>query len=412
MLSQLAAVTQKAQVFRALRHPNYRWFWLGSSTRSMGQGMQFLIIGWLVLELTDSASQLGLMLIIYGIPNMTLVLFGGLFADRIDRRKLLLVSQAAVTGIIFSLAVLTVTDRVGMWHVYVAIFSLGVLQALNSPARMAIVADLVNPDDLMNAVALNSATMNSGRILGPALAGAIIEVVDIGSALYLNAGFYFLGTLTLLPIKGLSQRGASGKSGMIGDLVAGLRYFWVTPVAFTVIGMGMAFGFFGMPYIQLMPAFAKEVLGLGAAGAGLLLTATGVGSLVGNVGLASLGDTGHKNWILLWSLIVFGVGLICLAISPWLWLSWAILLLVGAGGSIVISVMITILQLTVPGDLQGRVLSLLYVSAGLMFAGSYPMSLVGEHLNWTVAFAGGSGLCLLVVLILGLWLPTLRRLEV
>lgn len=410
MFAQITATSHKLQAVRALRHRNFRWFWFSANAVAMGRGMQFLTLGWLVLELTDSATQLGLVVFLYGIPNLTLVLFGGIFADRIDRRKLLVSSQAMVTVIVFALAVLTITGLVALWHIYVATFILGVLQALNMPSRMAIVADLVEREDIMNAVVLNSAVMNSGRILGPALAGGIIELTGIGPALYLNAGCYLAGTVCLWLIKGLPRGTIARKTAIMGDLLEGLRYFWSTPVAFTVIAIGFAFGFLGMPYVQVMPAFAREVLGVEAGGAGLLISAAGVGSLIGTMALVSLGNFRYKNWLLIGSFFIFGLGLFFFAWSPWFWLSWALLLFVGMGSMVPMGT--TVLQLTVPAELQGRVLSLWYVSAGLMFIGALPMAVVAEALGWPVAIAGGAALFLLVALWLGVWRPALRRLRV
>ena len=262
----------------------------------------------------------------------------------------------------------------------------------------------------MNAVVLNSAVNSTGRILGPALAGWVIELTGIGPALYFNASCYLVATLCLLFIKGVSQGKMAGGTAMLQDLLVGLRYFWASPVAFTVIGIGFAFGFFGMPYAQVMPAFAKEVLGVGAAGAGLLITAVGVGSLVGNVVLASAGNFRHKHWLLLGSILLFGVGLLLFALSPWYWVSWVLLLLVGMGSMVPMGT--TVLQLTTPPEVQGRILSLWYVSAGLMSIGALPMALVAEAVGWPVAIGGGAAIYLLVALYLGLWRPTLRHLRV
>jgi MFS family permease len=410
LFAQITATRHKLQAVRALRHRNFRWFWFSANAVALARGMQFLTLGWLVLELTDSATQLGLVVFLYGIPNLTLVLFGGIFADRIDRRKLLVSSQAMVTITVFALAVLTITGLVALWHIYAATFVLGVLQALNMPSRMAIVADLVGREDIMNAVVLNSAVMNSGRILGPALAGGIIELTGIGPALYINAGCYLVGTACLWLINGLSQGTVARKTAIMGDLLEGLRYFWSTPVAFTVIAIGFAFGLLGMPYVQIMPAFAREVLGVGAGGAGLLITAAGVGSLIGTLVLVSLGNFPYKNWLLIGSLFIFGLGLFLFAWSPWFWLSWVLLLFVGMGSMVPMGT--TVLQLTVPAELQGRVLSLWYVSAGLMFIGALPMAVVAEALSWPISIAGGAALFLLVALWLGVWRPALRHLKV
>ena len=372
--------------------------------------MQFLTLGWLVLELTDSSSQLGLVLFLYGIPNLTLVLFGGILADRIDRRMLLITSQGTVTIILLVLATLAISGWVHLWHIYVGSFILGTLQALNTPSRMAIVSDLVDRDDLMNAVVLNSAMMNSGRILGPAIAGGIIEIVDIGTALYVNAGFYLVGTACLLLINGLSRRPAPSGRNPFKDLLDGLKFYWSTPVAFTVITIGFAFGFFTMPYVQVMPAFAKETLDAGAGGAGLLIGAAGFGSLFATVVLASLGNYHYKNWLLLGQILIFGLGLLFLAWSPWFWVSWGILFFVGAGSMVPMGT--TILQLTVPREMQGRVLSLWYVGAGFMFVGSLPMAMVAEAFGWQIAISGGAVMFLLISLGLGLFRPYLRQLKI
>lgn len=409
MLATFAAASKKLQAVRALRHSNFRWLWLSTSAQAVGRGMQFLTLGWLVLELTDSSSQLGLVLFLYGIPNLTLVLFGGIFADRIDRRMLLITSQGTVTLIVLVLATITITGLIDLWHIYLGSFILGTLQALNTPSRMAIVSDLVDREDLMNAVVLNSAMMNSGRILGPALAGGIIEFVDIGSALYANAGFYLAGTACLLLINGLTRPPVGPGKNLFTDLLDGLKFYWSTPVAFTVITIGFAFGFFAMPYVQVMPAFAKATLGAGAGEAGLLIGAAGFGSLFATMVLASLGNFPYKSWLLLGQILIFGLSLFLFAWSPWFWASWGILFFVGAGSMVPMGT--TVLQLTVPSEMQGRILSLWYVGAGFMFIGSLPMAMVADVFGWQVAISGGATIFLLISLVLGVFRPHLRRLE-
>ena len=386
-MAQILAIGRKFQTFRALRHRDFRWFWIGANAQAWARGMQFLILGWLVLELTDSASRMGFMIFLYGMPTLGFVLFGGIFADRFETAGL-----------------------VALWHIYAAAFVLGTLQAINTPTRLAIVRDLVDRDDLMNAVVLNSAVMNTGRILGPALAGGIIELAGIAPALYLAAGCFCVGTVTLLMVRRVPLAARDRRSTILSELWGGLRYCWSNPVTFTVIGIGFAFGFFAMPYAQLLPAFAKLVLDTGAGGAGLLMAGAGIGSLSGTVIMASLGNTPHKNWLLLACVFLFGISLFCLAWSPWFWLSWAILYLVGMGS--IVPMGTAVLQLSVPTEFQGRVMSVWYISAGFMFIGSYPMTLVAEYLSWTAAFSGGAAIYLTVAFVLGVWRPTLRRLRV
>ena len=409
-MAQILAVGRKLQTFRALRHREFRWFWIGTNAQAWARGMQFLILGWLVLELTDSASRMGFMIFLYGVPTLGFVLFGGIFADRFDKRGLLMVTQAVVGVLVLGLAVLETAGLVALWHIYAAAFVLGTLQAINTPARLAIVRDLVDRDDLMNAVLLNSAVMNSGRILGPAIAGGVIELAGIASALYLAAGCFFVGTVTLLMVRRVPQPDRDRSSTILSDLWGGLRYCWSNPVTFTVIGIGFAFGFFAMPYAQLLPAFAKLALDTGAGGAGLLITGAGIGSLSGTFIMASFGNSPHKNRLLLACIFLFGSSLFFLAWSQWFWLSWTILFLVGMGS--IVPMGTTVLQLSVPTEFQGRVMSIWYVSAGFMFIGSYPMTLVAERLGWTAAFSGGAAIYLTVAFVLGVWRPTLRRLRV
>ena len=412
MLTQIASAGKRLQVFRALRHRNFRWLWFSIATQAIGMGMQFLILGLLALQITKSSSQLGLVIFSYGVPNLSFVMFGGIIADRMDRRRLLITSQTAVTILILFLAILTITDLVAIWHVYAVAFLLGTIQALNQPARMAIVTNIVPREDIMNAVALTLAMANTGRIIGPAVAGGVIELAEdkIGPALFLNAGCYAIGPLCLSLLRDVTQQKVAREANIIRDLQVGLRYVWSTPVALTVIGIGFAFAFFGWPYIQVMPAFAKDVLEVGAGGAGLLVTAVGIGSTVGNLTLASLGNFQRKGWLLIGALILFSLALFLFAWSSWFWVSWSILLFAGMGGMSYVSMGTIVLQLNVPSEVQGRVLGIWSAGAATVQVGALPMAVVGDF-NWQIAIAGGAILCLTATLWLGVWRPTFRHLR-
>ena len=406
------AARRRLPGLQALRYRNFRWFWLSTAAQAVSQGMQFLILGWLVLELTGSTSQLGITIFLYGIPNLTLVLFGGIFADRINRKKLLLFSQFGVTITMSVVALLTLADLVAVWQIYLASFLLGTLHAVNMPTRLAMVVNLVEREDIMNAVVLNAAVMNGGRIIGPAVAGFVIDLLDLGPALVVNTVCYLAAASCVLMIRNFTQGTPERRSNIVGDLRDGLVYFARTPVVFTVVGMGFAFGFFGMPHVQVMPAFAREVLAATAGEAGLLMTAAGLGALLANIALATLGNYQKKNLLLIGALLLFEVALFAFAWSQLFWVSWAILLFVGMGSIGYISLGTTVLQLSVPQELQGRVMSLWYVSAGFMFIGSLPMALAADYVSWPVALAGGAAICFAFTLWLAILRPTLRRLEI
>ncbi len=412
MISLVRAAAIKLPRMQALRYPNFRWFWISTSGQAMAQGMQFLILGWLILELTGSTSQLGLTIFFYGIPNLTLVLFGGIFADRVNRKKLLLFSQFGVSSIMLVVAVLTVSEVVAVWQIYLASFLLGTLHAVNMPTRLAMVVNLVEREDIMNAVVLNAAVMNAGRIIGPAIAGFLIDLLGLGPALFVNAGCYLAAATCVLMIRNFVQGTSPARGNILVSLRDGIVYFAKTPVVFTIVGMGFAFGLFGMPHVQVMPAFAREVLNATAVEAGALLTAAGIGSLLANVILATMSNYRRKNLLLIGALLLFCGALFAFAWSHWYWLSWAILLFVGMGSIGYISLGTTVLQLSVPQELQGRVMSLWYVSAGFMFIGSLPMALVADLVSWPAALAGGATICFAFTLWLTILRPTLRRLEI
>ena len=378
----------------------------------MAQGMQFLILGWLVLDITDSSFQLGLVIFAFGLPNLIFAMLGGIIADRANRLKLLISTRLYVSVLIFAVAILRISGLLEIWHVYTVMVLLGIIQALNGPARQAIVADLVERDDLMNAVALHTMVNQTGQILGPAAAGGIIELAGIGPALLVNAGLYLSGIGFMLLIRGLPpQPDAVGVSVLTG-LREGLECVRTTPILYTLIGMTVALAFFALSYRQIMPAFTKEVLEMGAGGTGLLLLAAGLGSLLGNLIIASLGDFRRKARLLVASMLLVSVVLTLFAWSPWFWASWIILLFVGgASFGLYLPLVNTLILLNAPSELRGRVLSILTLAPAVHYLGALPLAAAADAISWPVAITGGAALSFLVALWLGVWRPVLRHLE-
>ena len=399
-------------MFSALRYSNFRWFWLNGATQAMGQGMQFLTIGILVLDSTDSSYQLGLVIFAYGVPNLAFSLVGGIIADRTDRLRLLVSTRVVESGLILALAILKLSGVMELWHVFAVSALLGTVQAINGPTRMALVADLVDRKDLMNAVALHTMVNQSGQIIGPALAGGGIEIAGVGNALVANAAMYLFGIAFLVLIKGLVAMPEAPKKAVIRELREGLQCVRSTPVLYTVIGLALAFTFFGMSYRQVLPAFTKEVLDVGAGGTGLLWLGAGLGSLLGSFLLASLGDFKRKSWLLLASLLLLCVFLIACAWSPWYWISWILFFFVGTMSTgLFWPLANTLVQLNVPSELRGRVLSILQIAPAIHFLSALPLAVAGGLVSWSIAVTGAALMVLLVTLLLGIWRPTLRRFE-
>jgi len=378
----------------------------------MAQGMQFLVVGFLVLDIAGSSIQLGLVVFAYGIPNLVFAMLGGIIADRSNRLKLLISTRVVVFFLVVALAILRITGLVEIWHVYVIMFLLGTVQALNMPARMALVADLVKRKDIMNAVALHTMVNQTGQIIGPAMAGGLIELIGIGSTLMVNGVLYLSGIIFLLLIRDLPSRVPDPRTTLIKDLQTGLECIRSTPVLYTVIGIAVAFAFFGMSHRLVLPAFTKEVLDIGAGSTGLLLLGAGLGSLLGSLVLASLGDFRRKTWLLMGSVLSLGMVLILFAWSPWYWSSWIIFFWVGVFSfGFFWPLATTMVQLNVPPELQGRVLSVLQLAPAVHYLGALPLASAAEVVSWPVAVTGGAAMTLVVALWLGIWRPALRCLE-
>ena len=388
-----------------LRQSSFRWFWLGSSSQSVAQATQFLAIGWLVLEVTGSSSQLGFVIFLYGVPNVIFLLAAGVLADRFDRRHVLIATQAGVGGLIATLGILTLTDLIVVWHVYVAASMLGVVQALNMPARMTMVSDLVEKGSLLDAVAMQNAAVHAGRIAGPPVAGVIIEVWGLSASLLAIAGCYVLSMACVAKIGRTSQQAAVTTQSVFRNFADGISYIKNNPVVLTVIIITCSFGGFGMSHLQILPAMAKETLGVGAAGVGLLYLASGIGSLTSNVLLPLLGTTNLYRKMLI-SLGLFAMFLTGFAWSDWYWFSWVLFLMVGAFGlGAVWPFSSTLVQLESPSEVRGRVMGVLQFTPGFHFLGALPLALVAGQWSWGVAMTGAA----VITIMVGLWFGVLRK---
>lgn len=395
------------------RIAGFRWYWLAAFAQSVGQGMQFFVLVWLTLDLTGSSIGLtGLMVFLYGIPNTALLPFGGVIADRLNRKLLLMATQAGVGAVIGGVAALSLSGAVAMWHVYLAVALLGVLQALNQPARVTVLSDLVGERTLLDAVAQFNAAVHVGRIVGPPLAGILIDgppyiagyaaVWGIGAGLAANAVFYGISVLFLSPIHWTSSAAAAVREPLLQYMTNGLSVIRNSPVLLTVIVLTCAFGGFGMSHLQVIPAFAKDHLGAEATQVGLLLLASGIGALAGSLALTFM----HRAWLYRWllaCLIVFAGMLTLFGWSASFWMAWTLFLLLGIVSlGTVWPLATTILQLAAPPEARGRVMGILHFTPGFHYLGAWPLSVVAAAAGWPLAITGAAGLCLTVTLGFGL----------
>ena len=397
--------------FAAFRHPNYRLYFSGQIVSLVGTWMQIVAQGWLVYQLTDSPLYLGLVSFAASVPVFVLSLGAGAIIDRLPRRRVLVATQTSAMLLAFVLAFLTFSGLVQPWHILVLSFLLGVVNAFDGTARQTFVKDLVGKEDLMNAIALNSATFNTSRLIGPALAGLALATVGAGWCFLLNGLSFLAVIVALLRMKLPAFVPPARRGPLVAEIGEGLRYIRHDPIVLPVIGLVVVSSVFGFSYNALLPAYARDVLQVGAQGLGLLSTAVGLGALAGALWVASSGRSQHKGWLLTFGSLLFPVMLCLLAFTDTF--AVALLVLVGAGLGFMVqnATANTLVQTTVPDDLRGRVMSVYMLAFfGMSPIGSLQGGAVAER--WGVA--AGIGLGASIALGFALWLmwrvPALKRL--
>ncbi|HET7275410.1 MAG TPA: MFS transporter [Longimicrobiaceae bacterium] len=366
--------------FSALRHPNFRLFYLGQILSLSGTWMQTTAQGWLVLELTDSEFLLGLAAAAGQLPVLIFTLYAGVLADRADKRRILIMAQSAALLQAMAMAVMTDLGTITFGWIIVLVLVLGTANAFEIPTRQAFYVDLVDRKDLTNAIALNSSAFSATRIVGPAVAGALIGAVGIASAFYINAASYLGVLAALLLIKLPRYKRVPRTTTTRENLREGFGFIRDDRAIRTLIGLIAGISIFGYPYVMLMPVFARDVLGAGAVGLGWLLAASGAGSLTGALALAALPKRVRRGPLLLASSLGFTVFLGGFALSRSFPLSLA--LLAGAGFTMILNNVTTnvLVQSLVPDRLRGRVMSV-YV---FMFMGMAPVGALqaGTFARW------------------------------
>ncbi len=386
--------------FIALRHRDFRLFWSARLITLVGNWMQRVAQGWLVLQLTDSPFLLGVVSFSGAIPVMLLGLFAGVTADRVDRRRLLLATQSSAMLLALTLAALTASGHIQVTHIIAIVVLMGVVNAYDGPARQAIVVDMVGKDDLMNAVALNSSAFNMARIIGPPLAGLLIARVGIAGCFLLN-GLGFLPVIAALASLRLDTRPhAPRRTSPLSDLREGLAYIAHDRVIFTILSLFGASGLFAIPYITLLPVFARDVLDVGPEGLGLMTGAIGVGALTSGLLLASLQGYRSRGW--LFTVGNLGLPLVLLVFAQLHWFPLALVALACAGFAMIMQNTTgnTLIQSLVPDELRGRVLSTwMWAGMGLTQLGGLQAGAIADRWGAPTAVTVGALACLAM----GLW---------
>ncbi|HVV31050.1 MAG TPA: MFS transporter [Mycobacteriales bacterium] len=381
------------ETFASLANRNYRLYFSGQAISLIGTWMQTVAQSWLVLQLTDSGTALGLVVALQTLPVLILGPYGGVVADRLDKRKLMMALQSMMGVLALVLGVLTLTHEVRLWQVYLLAFLLGMNNCFENPARQAFVLEMVGPVHLRNAVSLNSVLVNAARAVGPAIAGVIIAAGGIGLCFVLNA-FSFVAvvfSLATLDVGTLTPSPPALRAK--GQLREGLRYVRHAPgLAVPLVMMGLV-GCLAYEFQVVLPIVAEHTFNGGAQVYGFMTAAMGIGAVVGGLYVAARGRTGARP--LIGSCFAFGVVILLAALAPNLATELIALALVGAGSVAFLSMGNSTLQLGAAPHMRGRVMALWSVA----FLGSTPIGgpiagVVSGQLGGRAGLVLGAGACL------------------
>jgi len=398
-------------MLRALRHRNYRLFFLGQLISLTGTWMQTVAQGWLVLRLTGSPLLLGLVAAASSLPVLLLSLPAGALADRVPKRRILLITQSVAMALAAILAWLTLGELVQVWHVMLLALMLGVVNAFDAPARQAFTVEMVGREDLLNAIALNSSVFNGARTVGPAVAGVVVALIGEGPAFLFNAASFVavIAGLLMMRLPPFSAP-AGGRGGQ--QLREGLGYIAREPRVRALLIQVGAVSLFGYVYIPLLPYFARDVLGMGASGLGWLSASSGLGALSASLMLARLGEGVRRGRLLGAAVLIFPVCMIAFTASRTLPLAMLTLGLAGWAGVTSMALSNTLIQLIVPDNLRGRVMSVFTLCLmGLSPMGGMVAGAIAEAIGSVpLVVAASAGVALLIALAVAVRAPFLREL--
>ena len=395
----------------ALQHPNFRLYVGGQLVSLMGTWMQNIGQGWLVYQLSHSELALGLVGFAAAIPALAITPWGGVLVDRINKRKMLAWTQAGAMLLAFILAGLTFTGVVQVWHVVLLAVGLGVVNAFDGPARQAFVVEMVGRGDLPNAIALNSITFNSARIVGPAIGGLLLVAFGAGWCFLFN-GLSFLAVIaSLISMRLPAHVSKPVKLSPWQQLKIGVAYANRTPELRALLLLALVFSLFGISYATIMPAFVDKALHRGGSAYGVVNAMAGVGAVAGAFLVARYGDSGFRGKWLAWASLTFPVTLTLFSLSRSYPLALGLAVLLGVGFMTTYTLINTLLQTRLVDEMRGRVLSLYTLTFfGFTPFGNLAIGSLAE--SWGIRQAMIlSACCSLVFTALVFWcVPAVRRL--
>lgn len=402
----------RLHTFASLRHLDYRYLWFGTLMMSAGQWIQQVTLGWLLYDLTGNSMLLGALNGLRALPFLVTGPLAGVAADRMDRRRLLLQTQSVLIVTAVLMGALVASPFFHVWHIFLFTLVTGVAWTITEPVRMSMIPSVVPKEDLANAVALNSGGFNLMKVIGPALGGALIAWLGPADNFFLQAIAYS-GVLAMIYWMHIPPHRAQAKrASALANLKEGFAYVWSTPAVLALMTLAYVPRIFAVPYQTLMPVFQKDVLQVGPEGLGLLMAAPGIGAVIAVLAMASFGNRIKRQGLLLvGSIIVLGLFLILFSQITWFPLALASLVLVGIFQMFFLASTATLLQMIVPDELRGRVLSLYMLDRGFMPLGALFAGTTAHFIGAPLTVATMGVIVILLTLIVAWLIPAIRKLE-
>ncbi len=397
--------------FASLQYRDYRYLWLGQLGHSASLWMEQIVRPVLILQLTDSALMVGLVVAARMTPMLLFGLLAGVAADRFDRKRILLTTQFVTMSIHFLMALLVLSGSIAPWHVFVTTFVSGTSMAFNQPARQSLIPKLVPKEALLNAVALNTTGLNTMRVLGPSVAGVLL-LSGIGPVYLLNGALIAGVMATTFAMRVPYERRASdGEASWLGDLRESFAFVGKNRTVLAVVGPALILFVFGFPYQSVfVPLFAKKVLDLGDAGVGALVACTGAGAIIGSLVMASQKELRRRGVLLLTFLALFSGGLLVFSRSSSLGVSILALMATASMSTSYMALTNSLLLELSPPELHGRIMSLMSLDRGLVPLGATIAGALASALGPQDGLAVMALVCLGLTALAAAGAPALRRL--
>jgi MFS transporter, DHA1 family, staphyloferrin A biosynthesis exporter len=402
----------RVQTFSSLRHLDFRYLCAGTFMMSAGQWIQQVTLGWLVYELTGNSVLLGALNGLRALPFLVTGPMAGVAADRMDRQKLMLRTQYVLIVTAVVMGGLVVSGLLQVWHIFVFTLITGVAWTFSEPVRQSLIPSVVPKQELANAIALNSGGFNLMKVIGPALGGLMIALFGAGGNFFVQSIAYG-GVLVMIYLMHVPPTPAEARrSSALANLKEGFSYVWSTPAVLALMILAYVPRIFAVPYQTLMPVFQKDVLGVGPEGLGMLMAAPGVGAVLSVLMLASFANRFRRQGLLLVGSILI-LGFFLILFSQTTYFPLALVVLVAAGGfqMLFLASTNTMLQLIVPDELRGRVMSLYMLDRGLMPAGALFAGVVAHFIGAPSTVATMGAIVIVLTLVVAWRVPAIRSLE-